>query len=152
MAQYNKANYKALYGTSGSVFPDNTTEDISEGDMRTFGENTSDSTVNSVDDLQKKVTATGTDTYAITGGIAAYADGFMVVTKFSNASTGAVTLNVNGLGAKKIMTTPTTQAGSGDITQNRTYFLVYDSALDSAAGAFLIVGGGGINSIDGGTI
>jgi hypothetical protein len=43
MAQYNVANFKTLYGSSGTVFPDNTTGEISEGDMRQFGEDIADS-------------------------------------------------------------------------------------------------------------
>jgi hypothetical protein len=43
MAQLNKSTYKALYGSTGTTFPDNTTEEISEGDMRQFGEDQADS-------------------------------------------------------------------------------------------------------------
>lgn len=43
MAQYNITNFKALYGSAGTVFPDNTTGEISEGDMRQFGEDIADS-------------------------------------------------------------------------------------------------------------
>jgi hypothetical protein len=43
MAQLNKTSFKALYGSSGTTFPDNTTEEISEGDMRQFGEDQADS-------------------------------------------------------------------------------------------------------------
>ena len=43
MAIRTKTQYKALYGTTGTTFPDNTTGDISEGDIRQFGEDQSDS-------------------------------------------------------------------------------------------------------------
>jgi hypothetical protein len=43
MAVLNKAAFEALYGTSGTVFPDNTTGEISEGDMRQFGKDIADS-------------------------------------------------------------------------------------------------------------
>lgn len=43
MAKRNKANLKSLYGSSGSVFPDNTTRQISEADLRAFGEDLADS-------------------------------------------------------------------------------------------------------------
>lgn len=43
MAQYNETNYKSLYGSSGSIFPDNTVGAISEGDMRQFGQDSADS-------------------------------------------------------------------------------------------------------------
>jgi hypothetical protein len=43
MSQLSKSTYKALYGSTGTTFPDNTTEEISEGDMRQFGEDQADS-------------------------------------------------------------------------------------------------------------
>lgn len=49
MSQLNTTSFKNLYGASGTVFPDNTTQEISEGDMRTFGENVADSYLNITD-------------------------------------------------------------------------------------------------------
>lgn len=46
MAQLDDNAFKALYGASGTTFPDNTTGQISEGDMRDFGRDISDSFVN----------------------------------------------------------------------------------------------------------
>jgi hypothetical protein len=44
MAIRTKAQFIALYGQpTGTVFPDNTTQDISEGDMRDFGQDIADS-------------------------------------------------------------------------------------------------------------
>lgn len=43
MTQRSKSQYASLYGTSGTLFPDNTTGDISEADMRQFGEDQKDS-------------------------------------------------------------------------------------------------------------
>lgn len=43
MSQLTQAQFKALYGSSGTQFPDNTTEIITELIMRTFGENSADS-------------------------------------------------------------------------------------------------------------
>jgi hypothetical protein len=43
MALLDKTAFEALYGSSGSTFPDNTTGDISEGDMRQFGQDIADS-------------------------------------------------------------------------------------------------------------
>jgi hypothetical protein len=75
--------------------------------------------------------------------IAAYATGQRFQVKIHATSTGAATLNLNAIGAKKVYTDPTTQADSGDLLINQVYILVYDAALDTAAGGFLIVGGGG---------
>lgn len=111
--------------------------------MRTFGQDLSDSFVSNVNDYQKKATTTGTNTYAVAGGISAYADGFSLIVKFTNASSGVCTLNVNTVGAKKIFTNPTTQATTGSITALQTYLLVYDSALDTGTGGFALIGGAG---------
>lgn len=43
MTQLSKNNFKTLYGTNGSLFPDNSTGDISEADLRSFGEDVADS-------------------------------------------------------------------------------------------------------------
>lgn len=43
MAQRTKTQLKSLYGTSGTIFPDNATGEISESDMRAFGEDVADS-------------------------------------------------------------------------------------------------------------
>jgi hypothetical protein len=51
MAQLNENAFKALYGASGTTFPDNTTGQISEGDMRDFGRDIADSYVNKITDF-----------------------------------------------------------------------------------------------------
>ncbi len=87
---------------------------------------------------------TGTPSPALTG----YANGQKFQIKAHATSTGAVTLNVSGLGAKKWFMDPTTQATTNDIVINTTYFVVYDSSLDTGAGGFLMVsgsGGGGVS-------
>jgi len=43
MAIRTETEYEALYGTTGSQFPDNTVGEISEGDMRQFGQDQKDS-------------------------------------------------------------------------------------------------------------
>jgi hypothetical protein len=72
--------------------------------------------------------ATGTNTYAITLTPAptAYAAGNAYVVKFTNANTGAATLNVNGLGAQGIVKGASTPLVSGDISAGRVCLLVYD--------------------------
>lgn len=51
MAQLDTASYKALYGNTGTKFPDNTTELITEAIMREQGENQADSFYNKTDDF-----------------------------------------------------------------------------------------------------
>lgn len=51
MAQLSNAQFRALYGSSGTTFPDNTTGDISEADMRQFGQDISDSFFNLIDSV-----------------------------------------------------------------------------------------------------
>jgi hypothetical protein len=141
MSQYNRSNWEALYGTSGSQFPDNTTGLITELIMRTFGKDLSDSFLNNVSDYQRLTTATGTDTYAVTGGITAYAAGFTIVVKFTNGNTGASTLNVNSLGAKSIVKNGATALASGDIAANQILILTYDGTNFQVVGGVLLMVG-----------
>lgn len=87
--------------------------------------------------------ATGTNNYlaSLTPGITSYSFGNAFLIKIPNTSTAATTLNLNSVASKKIFKTPTTQAGANDLTANQSYWFVYDPALDSGAGGFLIIGG-----------
>lgn len=49
--QLNNTAFKALYGLVGSIFPNNTTQEISAADMRQFGEDIADSFANIVSSL-----------------------------------------------------------------------------------------------------
>jgi hypothetical protein len=137
MSQYGRTSFKSLYGSSGTQFPDNTTGLITEIIMRTFGENLTDSHINLITDFQLLTTASGTDTYAVTGGITAYAAGFGILALFTNANTGAATLNVNTLGAKAIKKNGTVALAAGDISAGQILLLIYDGTN------FQVVGGGG---------
>jgi hypothetical protein len=107
-----------------------------------------DSFLNGVDEIILKVPVTGTNAYAFAGQITAYSDGLVVIGKFASASTAASTLNGNAIAAKKLYINPTTQAGDGHIPANSICICVYDAALDSGTGGFMIVGG--LNVMDGG--
>ncbi|TNE58607.1 MAG: hypothetical protein EP341_03050 [Sphingomonadales bacterium] len=80
--------------------------------------------------------------YTITSGesLSAYANGMRFLWQPNADSTGAVTLNVDAIGAKKVYLPDGTQAGSGDLDADSMYDVVYDTALDTAAGGFKIVG------------
>jgi len=89
------------------------------------------------DSLAVSATATGTDTYAITLSPAptAYTAGQIFQVKFTNANTGASTINVNGLGAKAIKKNVSGALVSGDIAAGQVLNLAYDGTN------FQIVGG-----------
>ena len=80
--------------------------------------------------------------YTITSGesLSAYTAAMRFLWKPNAASTGAVTINIDGLGAKKVYLPSGSQAGSGDISANAIYDLVYIASLDSSNGGFKIVG------------
>ena len=80
--------------------------------------------------------------YTITTGesLSAYAANMRFLWTPNADSTGASTLNVDAIGAKKVYLPTGVQAGSGDIESNAIYDVVYQTALDSAAGGFKIVG------------
>jgi hypothetical protein len=139
MSQLSRSNLKA---DKNNQFAANAgTGAISSANSRDAFENAIDSLISNVDDIQMQTTASGTDTYVASGGIASYVTGFTIFVKFTNANTGAATLNVNGLGAKAIKKSGTTALASGDISAGQILALQYDGTN------FQVVGGGG-GSVD----
>jgi hypothetical protein len=93
--------------------------------------------------LAGNVTQGGTgNAYTFTSGetLTAYSDGMRIAWKPNADASGSVTLNVDAIGAKKVYRPDGTQATTGDVIANTIVDLVYQSALDSAAGGFRIVG------------
>lgn len=150
MSNLGRTNLQTLYGTSGSTFPDNTTGEISESDMRTFGQDLTDSHVNKTDDVYTAIfpsaAAADTDTYTATlsPAITAYTSGMGVRVVFANPNTGAATINLNGLGAKAITKNGATALAAGDISAGQALLLYYDGIQFQIQG-----GGGGAGSADG---
>jgi hypothetical protein len=71
--------------------------------------------------------ATGTDTYAVTiPGVTAYTLNDAYAIGFTNANTGASTLNINGLGAKNIAKNNNVPIIGGDIAANQQFIAIYD--------------------------
>lgn len=73
-------------------------------------------------------TASGTDTYTatITPAITNYSSGQRFFITFTNANTGAVTINLNSLGAKSIKKGVNTNLVSGDIAAGQVFLIAYD--------------------------
>ena len=82
-------------------------------------------------------TAAGTDTYTATPvpAIASYAAGQGFQLLFTNANTGAATINLNSLGAQSIVLPNGDPLSSGDITASMVAWLVYDGT------DFILMGG-----------
>lgn len=74
------------------------------------------------------VTASGTDTYTATPSpaITAYAAGQAFRVIFTNANTGAATINLNSLGAKSIVKNGSSAIGLGDIAAGMASWIFYD--------------------------
>ena len=86
----------------------------------------------------KYATASGTNIYTVTiSGITAYTEGLSVKIKFTNANTGASTLNINGLGAKNIVKSNGNPLSSGNIKAGQICHLVYTGSV------FQLLGEGG---------
>ncbi len=69
-------------------------------------------------------------------------NGNVVVFKMPNANSGvSATLNVNSLGAKKMLkaSDQATQIGASDLLANAVYLAIYDTTLDSASGAWVVL-------------
>lgn len=80
-----------------------------------------------------RATASGTNTYTATiaGFPAAYANGQRITITFTNANSGASTLNINGIGAAAIQDEAGVALSSGAITAAGTKDLVYNSGASA---------------------
>lgn len=86
----------------------------------------------------KYATASGTNTYTTTiSGITSLTEGLSIKIKFTNANTGASTLNINGLGAKSILKSNGNPLSSGNIKAGQICHLVYTGSV------FQLLGEGG---------
>jgi hypothetical protein len=76
----------------------------------------------------KLLTVTGTDTLTATSSpaLTAYAAGNMFSFVVANTNTGAVTINIDGLGAKSITRTGSTALVAGDMVANQVALIAYD--------------------------
>lgn len=83
----------------------------------------------------------GTNTYTIaaTPAVTSYTNGMLILMRVGNSSTNVVTLNFDGVGAKKLLDTAGNQAMDGYLKAGVDYLIGYNSALDSAAGAFTVI-------------
>lgn len=82
------------------------------------------------------ITAAGTNTYTSTYSPTptAYTTGFKTLVTFTNANTGAATINLNGLGAISIVKGVSTALAANDISANSAMWLEYNGTN------FVIVG------------
>jgi hypothetical protein len=78
---------------------------------------------------------------ALDSSIIAYTDGLIVMFKANATSTGATTINVNTIGAKKMIknSDKSTQLTTDDVVANAIYIGVYNSSADTGTGAFMIL-------------
>ncbi|MCF6461505.1 hypothetical protein [Clostridium sp. Cult3] len=74
--------------------------------------------------------ADGANNYTtLINGIASLVEGMSVKVKFTNANTGASTLNINGLGAKSIRKSSGDELSKGDIRAGQILHLVYTGSV-----------------------
>lgn len=79
------------------------------------------------------ITLTSNSTYQ------ALESGLQIAFKAGAANTGATTLNLDGLGVKKVRRRGDSALSAGDIAANGRYLLQYDAAYDTAAGAWVLM-------------
>lgn len=90
------------------------------------------------------ITTGGTTAYTATSatGYTALANGLTIVTRFNAANTGASTLNLDTLGAKairKFVGGAESAVVANDMVTNQPYMLVYNTAVNGAAGGWVIM-------------
>jgi len=109
----------------------------------------------SVDGALKTLTASGTDTYAVTEPLpAAYSPKERFLVRFTNANTGAATLNRSTLGAKAIVKADGSALSAGDIEAGGTYLLSYNGTNyqmvgDGGGGGSMVYPGAGLAKSNG---
>jgi hypothetical protein len=91
-------------------------------------------------------TASGTDTYAVTGPVAitAYASGQIVFVTFTNANTGASTLNINSTGAVALKDNEGNALSAGALVAGGSYIFKHNGTDFWMVGAS---GGGGAGTV-----
>jgi hypothetical protein len=140
MANLNKSGFLSKWLT---LFATNGNREINAARVRDFRTDIAESFYNRNDDayISNMVSTSGTNTYTadLDPVITSYSNYTIQFLKFTNASTGTATLNLNTVGTKKLYIDPTTQVGSGDIPANFIGMVMYDSSLDSGSGGFLIL-------------
>jgi hypothetical protein len=144
MAALENAPFIVKYNdASTGLFKANTTQNRSTLQDRTLIQDLTDSFLNKADgtDIYKTfaITASGTDTYTATPSpaITAYTTNHHFYVTFTNANTGAATLNLATLGAKAIKKNSGVALAAGDISAGQILLLVYDGTN------FQVVGGSG---------
>ncbi|RWK54289.1 hypothetical protein [Mesorhizobium sp.] len=96
-------------------------------------------------DIGGALTAGGTaDALTVTANSAftTYANGQVLALKIATDNTGAATLNVNGIGAKsirKMLSSGESALTGAELQATGIYILMYQSALNAAAGAWLLL-------------
>ena len=107
------------------------------------------------DDTNASLTTTGSANAYVLSSNASYGsltNGFCLAFKANFANTGAATLNVDGLGAKalrKWTTAGEAALSANDIVNGGHYIVQYNTAVNSAAGGWVVVNP---SSLDGGSI
>jgi hypothetical protein len=93
--------------------------------------------------------ATGTNTLALTTGLtlAAYAQGMMFAFENTTQNTGAVTINVDTIGAKDIKKFHDQALASGDLEAAGIYIIAYEATAGNFQLLSSVSSGGGISNV-----
>jgi len=105
------------------------------GDSATLGQVQS-----TVVKLIGSVSGTDTITGSLTPALTAYAAGQMFYFVAAGDNTGAVTLNINSLGAKNVTKSGTTALAAGDIKSGQTVAVIYDGTRFQTVGSAGLTG------------
>lgn len=130
MSQLSKATFTTSWAGVAGNFLTNGIRAITALIMRNFSTDIKDSVLFYVDDYTyyiKGTTASGTNTYTTSDTIpAAYTSGERFLVTFTNANTGASTLNRNSLGAKDLLSQSGSVLTAGQILAGGVYLVQYN--------------------------
>lgn len=93
-----------------------------------------------LNDIGGKAVSSGTDTITLTtdSTVTSYFDGLCLAFIAGGANTGAATLNVDSVGAKKVLKGGGTALAANDIVAGMAVLVYYDESADSASGAWML--------------
>ncbi len=144
MSLLSRATFTTTWAGVAGNFLTNGIRAITALIMRGFSTDVKDSVLFFNDDYDyfiQNATASGTDTYTITPTIpTSYTTGERFLITFTNANTGASTLNRNSLGAKDLKTISGAALTAGQIVAGGRYIVVYNGTYYQVLG---VASGGG---------
>jgi hypothetical protein len=101
---------------------------VADGTVRTDGVNLGQ--IQDADGVHASATGTNTIALTLSPAVTGYVNGMKITFKAAADNTGAVTININSVGAKDLVHPDGSAIAAGEIVQNGIYQVLYESTID----------------------